>query len=161
MPVEKQLNDFPRRLVEADTVAAEIADILDDGRLVWSKRERVYRPIRPGNIAILLRRFTNVHLFEQALEARGIPSATPSGSGFFQRPETVDLGNLLRWLAEPDDEIALMAVLRSPMFILGDDTLATLRGQGRTAFMRALADPPRGARRGRGGALRVRPRRVE
>ncbi|MDA0270407.1 MAG: UvrD-helicase domain-containing protein [Chloroflexi bacterium] len=147
MPVsrdDRSLTDISRRLMEADIIAEEIARLLAEGRPVWSKRERAYRPIQHGDIAILLRRFTNVYLFEQALEARDIPSATPSGSGFFQRSETVDLGNLLRWLAEPDDEIALMAVLRSPMFILGDDTLAALRGQGRARFIRALADPPAG-----------------
>ena len=81
------------------------------------------RPARPGDIAILLRRFANVHVFQQALDTHGIPAATPSGTGFFTRQEVFDCINLLRWLAEPQDDIALTGVLRSPFFALGDDTL--------------------------------------
>lgn len=133
------------RLAEADLVASEVARLLDVDTPVWDKRARAYRTIRPGDIAILLRRFTNVHVFEQALEAYGIPYATPSGTGFYSRAEVVDLGNLLRWLAEPDDDIALIAILRSPMFVLADDTLLALRGNGaRRPLLPALGDPPAG-----------------
>ena len=52
----------------------------------------------------------------------------------------LDCINLLRWLAEPQDELALSGVLRSPFFALADDTLLALRERGRLA--RALADPP-------------------
>ncbi len=130
------------RLVEADMVASEIRSLLDSGRLIWDKRAEAYRPVRPGDVAILLRRYSNVHTFEQALDAHGIPFATPSGTGFFSRQEVVDLSNLLRWLAEPDDEIALVGALRSPLFILRDDTLLALRA--RRPLLGALDPPPPG-----------------
>src|SRR5690606_31586587 len=98
-----------KRLAEADLVAAEIEAILDSGRNVWDKRAGAYRPVEVRDTAILLRRYENVHLFEQALESRKIPSATPSGTGFFRRPEVLDLTNLLRWIVEPDDQLALAA----------------------------------------------------
>ncbi len=141
---EDDRTDATRRRVEADLVAEEIARVLDEGRLIWDKRLRAYRAATPRDVAVLLRRFTNVHLFEQALESRGVPYTTPSGTGFFSRDEVVDLGNLLRWLAEPDDEIALLAVLRSPMFVLADDTLLALRGPSPRPFILALAEPPAG-----------------
>src|SRR5690606_31887591 len=124
-----------------DLVATEVRRVLDEGRLVWDKRRQEYRPAEPRDVALLLRRFTNVHIFEQALETHGIPYATPSGTGFYSRDEVVDLGNLLRWLAEPDDEVALMAVLRSPLFVLADDTLLALRGGSSRPFRGALNDP--------------------
>ncbi|MEX2373597.1 MAG: UvrD-helicase domain-containing protein, partial [Dehalococcoidia bacterium] len=136
-------NGHAQRLTEADLVAAEVAGLIDEGRLVWDKRAREYRPVRWGDIAILLRRYTNVHVFEHALEAHHVPFATPSGTGFFTRQEVLDLGNLLRWLHEPDDEIALFGVLRSPLFILRDDTLYALRA-GRRPLLLAAADPPEG-----------------
>ena len=52
----------------------------------------------------------------------------------------LDCINLLRWLAEPHDDIALTGVLRSPFFALADDTLLTLRERGRPAV--AIGDPP-------------------
>ncbi|GMU39622.1 MAG: ATP-dependent DNA helicase [Chloroflexota bacterium] len=141
---EDDRTDATRRRVEADLVAEEVARVLDEGRLIWDKRLRAYRVATPRDVAVLLRRFSNVHLFEQALESRGVPYTTPSGTGFFSRDEVVDLGNLLRWLAEPDDEIALLAVLRSPMFVLADDTLLALRGPSPRPFILALAEPPTG-----------------
>ena len=132
-----------RRRLEADACAAEIASLLAAGHEVWDRAAAVMRPARPGDIAVLLRRFTNVHTFEQAFEAHDVPYATPSGTGFFTRQEVLDCGHLLRWLAEPHDEIALVGVLRSPFFVLRDDTLLALR-ERRTSLFAALRDPPEG-----------------
>jgi len=132
-----------RRLAEAELIAAEIEALLRQGRPVWDKRAAGYREVCPGDIAILLRRFKNVHLFEQALEAHRLPYATPSGTGFFTRQEVLDLENLLRWLAQPDDDIALVAILRSPLFMLADDVLFRLRATGQPLLW-ALAAPPDG-----------------
>ena len=130
-----------RRRVEADAGAAEIEALLAEGREVWDRDAGAMRPARPGDVAVLLRRFANVHTFEQALEAHGVPYSTPSGTGFFTRQEVLDCGHVLRWLAEPHDEIALVGVLRSPFFALRDDTLLALREHRRSPFD-ALGDPP-------------------
>ncbi|MXZ46679.1 MAG: AAA family ATPase [Chloroflexi bacterium] len=133
--------DEERRGVEADAGAAEIAALLREGREVWDRREGTMRPAQPGDIAVLLRRFSKVHAFEQALEAHGVPYTTPSGMGFFTRQEVLDCAHLLRWLAEPHGEIALAGLLRSPFFMLRDDTLLTLR-EHRRSFFDGLGDPP-------------------
>ena len=124
-------NGFDRRRVEADAVAREVASLLEHGELVWDRERKSYRAARPSDVAILLRRLTNVHLFEQALESHGVPYRTPAGGGFFTRQEVLDLTNLLGWLAEPDDDIALVGVLRSPLFIIDDQTLLNLRSSNR------------------------------
>ena len=143
-PEGGRTTDHLRRRVEADAVAAEIGALLGEGREVRDPRAGAggaMRPARPGDVAVLLRRFTNVHAFEQALEARGVPCATPGGAGFFTRQEVLDCGGLLRWLAEPQDAIALAGVLRSPFFALRDDTLLALRRRRRPLHA-ALGDPP-------------------
>ena len=130
-----------RRRVEADAVASEIAALLRDQRPIYDREVAATRPVTPGDVAVLLRRFSNVHTFEEALEAHDVPYTTPSGTGFFTRQEVLDCGHLLRWLAEPHDDIALVGVLRSPFFVLADDTLLALRSTGRP-LLRTLADPP-------------------
>jgi ATP-dependent exoDNAse (exonuclease V) beta subunit len=97
--------------------------------------------VQPSDIAIVLRRFTKVRLFEEALASAAIPYEAQQGAGFFQRPEIVDLTNLLTWLAEPDDDIALVGVLRSPLFLLDDETLFRLRRE-RRPFILSLREPP-------------------
>ncbi len=136
IPVDKRTADGAaarepdRRRVEADAVAREIAALLRGAAA-------------PRDVAILLRRLANVHAFEQALESYGVPYGTPAGAGFFTRQEVRDLTNLLAWLAEPDDRIALAGVLRSPLFMLDDRTLLRCHAT-RQNWLQALADPPDG-----------------
>ena len=138
--------DVDRRRVEADAVAAEAASLLKGGVDVWDRGEARLRPARASDIAVLLRRLTNVHLFEQALESRGVPYRTPAGAGFFTRQEVLDLTNLLGWLAEPDDAVALAGALRSPLFMIDDQSLLALRSAG-PDLVKALRDPPEGVLR--------------
>jgi ATP-dependent helicase/nuclease subunit A len=129
------------RRVEADQVAAEIEAMLIQSKQVWDKDEEVYRGVRPGDFAILLRRLANLHIFEEALANRGIAYRTPAGAGFFRRQEVLDLTNLLGWLAEPDDDIALVGALRSPLFMIDDGTLLKLR-QSNPFLLASLRQPP-------------------
>lgn len=123
---------------DAHAVAATIADILARGTPVWDRRAKEYRPARSGDVAILLRRMSQVHTFERALEELGLPYTTPSGTGFYGRQEVMDLGSLLRWLAEPADELALAGVLRSPLFLLDDETLLAVRDADAFDLFRGL-----------------------
>ena len=134
--------DDERRQAEADAVAAEIASLLQHGTPVWDREKEELRPAQSSDVAILLRRLKNVHLFEMALESRHIPYRTPAGAGFFTRQEVRDLTNLLSWLAEPDDTIALVGALRSPLFMIDDQSLLALRPD--RDLLAALHDPPQG-----------------
>ena len=140
-PAEGKTNDEDRRKVEADAVAAEVASLLRRPAVVWDREEKEHRSARASDVAILLRRLTNVHLFEQGLENHGVSYRTVAGAGFFTRQEILDLTNLLGWLAEPDDSIALAGALRSPLFMIDDQSLLALRSHDRN-FLRALGNPP-------------------
>lgn len=96
------------------------------------------RPPRPGDFAILLRKMSNVHLYEEALRRAGIEYAVVAGAGFYERQEVLDLLNLFKVALDPLDEPALLAVLRGPFCALRDDTLALLC-EHRTALPRAIA----------------------
>lgn len=132
-----------QRRLEADLIAGQVRALLEEPRSIWDGGQQQYRPARPSDVAILLRRLKNLHTFEQALEAHEVPYGTPSGAGFFTRQEVRDLTNLLSWLAQPDDEIALTGALRSPLFMIDDATLLALREQG-GSLIRALSSPPDG-----------------
>ena len=134
-------DDADRRRVEADAVAREIAALLGARAPVWDADAGRMRAAAPRDVAILLRRLANVHVFEQALESHGVPYATPAGAGFFTRQEVRDLTNLLAWLAEPDDHIALVGALRSPLFMIDDRTLLACRAADQS-WLRVLAEPP-------------------
>jgi ATP-dependent helicase/nuclease subunit A len=105
---------------DADQVAARIKS------LVTGERNG-----EPGfeykDVAILFRAFTGVWTYESALRRAGIPYLTVQGKGFYQREEITDLIQLLRFLDNTTDELALAAVLRSPLCGISDNALLALR----------------------------------
>ena len=84
-------------------------------------------PVSYGQIAVLFRALTGVGIYESALRRAGIPYLTVQGKGFYQREEVTDLIQLLRFLDNSTDEIALAAVLRSPLCGISDNALFALR----------------------------------
>jgi ATP-dependent helicase/nuclease subunit A len=105
---------------DADQVAMRISE------LVRGESDGASR-FKYGNIAILLRAFTGVWTYEAALRRAGIPYLTVQGKGFYQREEITDLVQLLRFLDNTTDELALAAILRSPLGGISDNALLALR----------------------------------
>ncbi|HXI94191.1 MAG TPA: UvrD-helicase domain-containing protein [Blastocatellia bacterium] len=85
------------------------------------------RPLEYRDIALLFRAMTEVHLYESAFRRAGIPYVTVDGKGFYAREEITDFIQLLRFLDNKTDEVALAAVLRSPICGLSDNSLLALR----------------------------------
>ncbi len=84
--------------------------------------------IRYGDIALLFRAMTHVQIYESAFRHANIPYQTVLGRGFYEREEITDLIQLLRFLDNKTDELALAAVLRSPLCGISDNALLALRG---------------------------------
>ena len=82
---------------------------------------------RYSDIALLFRAMTNVQVYESAFRRAHIPYQTVLGRGFYEREEITDLIQLLRFLDNKTDELALAAVLRSPLCGLSDNALLALR----------------------------------
>ena len=89
------------------------------------------RVVEYRDIAMLFRAMTEVHIYEAAFRRKGIPYVTVDGKGFYAREEITDFIQLLRFLDNKTDEVALAAVLRSPICGLSDNTLLALRCEPR------------------------------
>jgi len=102
----------------ADAVAARLRELVEGearpGRVDGE------RPLSYGDVAILCRASTSFAAYEDALDRAGIPYVTVAGRGFHERPEVRDVLNLLRALADPEDDLALAGALRSPVMGLSD-----------------------------------------
>ncbi len=79
------------------------------------------------DIALLFRAMTDVPAYEAVFRTAKIPFQTVQGKGFYQREEISDLIQLLRFLDNKTDELALAAVLRSPLGGISDNALLALR----------------------------------
>ena len=68
----------------------------------------------------------------RALEARHIPHVLVKGGSFNEREEVIAMRNILGAIERPDDELAVFAALRGPVFALTDAALLEFRmTQGR------------------------------
>jgi len=76
-----------------------------------------------GDIAILLRTRNHLNEIEEQLRKSEIPFKTIGGIGFYQRQEIYDIYDLIRFLVNPHDDLALIGVLRSPFANISDEGL--------------------------------------
>jgi ATP-dependent helicase/nuclease subunit A len=86
---------------------------------VFDRGTETYRPIRFGDIVILLRsmRF-KADQFAEVLRRAGIPVHSQSATGYFEATEVNDVLSLLKVLDNGRQDIPLTAVLRSPLVAL-------------------------------------------
>ncbi|HEV2833914.1 MAG TPA: UvrD-helicase domain-containing protein, partial [Pyrinomonadaceae bacterium] len=115
------LEDDPRaeqdsRVLDARQVARRILAL-----------KRSSPELKYGDIALLFRAMTQVQIYEAVFRRANIPYQTVLGRGFYEREEITDLIQLLRFLDNKTDELALAAVLRSPLCGLSDNALLALR----------------------------------
>ncbi len=103
------------RQAAAAALAVRLLELCQQDHFAWDE------------IALLFRASTAFPIYEEALEAAGIPFVTVAGKGFYDRPEIRDLLNALAAVADPTDDLALAGLLRSPAFGLSDGDLYHLR----------------------------------
>ncbi|MEX2502157.1 MAG: UvrD-helicase domain-containing protein [Trueperaceae bacterium] len=112
------------RLAEAHRIADELAQALRSSVPVRDPGVPAgVRPIRPGDVAVLSRGWAALDLLAEVLPARGVPAVHTGGGNLLTTREARDGIAALRFLADPHDDVALAALLRGPMFAVGDDDL--------------------------------------
>ena len=115
---------------EATFVAQRIEEMLDGNHFV--RQGENLRPIQPEDIVILLRSPGSVGAhFQRALENRGIRCSSGGGSDLLKTQEIAVLRALLQTVANPRQDIPLLAVLASPVFGFTADDLAAFRSKNR------------------------------
>ncbi len=78
-------------------------------------------------VGVLLRRFTNIQNYLRIFQEYSIPFEIVSGRHLYNQQETHDLFHLVSILYNPHDDLALLGLLRSPVFCLPDKTIHKLR----------------------------------
>jgi len=128
LPVQVWVMPQPDTAREAHLVASQIHHwVCTQCLSVHDPETGELRPAQYGDFALLFHQFTKVEAFEQAFRAVGAPYyVVGGGRGYWTRYEVRDLTNLLRALSDPEDDLALAAVLRSPLVGLSMDALTTL-----------------------------------
>lgn len=114
---------------EAAHVAGEILTLLRSGLLI--KDGGAQRPIRPGDIAILLRAPKEKGLaYREALEAVGVEAQADAQRGYLLSREISAVLSLLRVVDNPLLDVELAAALMSPLFSFTPDEMGEIRNLG-------------------------------
>ncbi|HXZ83290.1 MAG TPA: UvrD-helicase domain-containing protein [Acidimicrobiales bacterium] len=111
----------------ADIAAVVVAAVREEWPVETTTETR---PVRYGDIAILLTRRTGLSELEAALDAADVPFRVDSTSLVYSSPEVRDLLACLRAVDSAGDEAAIITALRTPMLACGDDDLLRYRRQG-------------------------------
>ncbi|MCL6590160.1 MAG: UvrD-helicase domain-containing protein [Firmicutes bacterium] len=110
---------------EALLIADKIKEVFYGDDPKYARVRENARKGRPA-VAVLLSRRTMIKTYEEALRMNRIDFTVVRGRGFFQRPEIVDLGNLLAFLTNPADDRSLVGFLRSPAGHVSDEAIFLL-----------------------------------
>ncbi len=144
------------RNIEAEGVALAIAQIRDEpGRWLIEEKSAAtngapeWRHPKLRDITVLLPTRTSLPFLRRALDAYGIPFRADTGTLLFDQPEIRAIRSVLSAVADPGDQIAVAAALRSPLLACSDvDLLDWRNARGSWNF---TVDPPEGMAESRVG----------
>ncbi|MBR5261180.1 MAG: helicase-exonuclease AddAB subunit AddA [Oscillospiraceae bacterium] len=127
---------------KAETEARYIAERINE---MMASREPVYengvgRSCRYSDFVLLMRSPSSKGgIFHRVLAEHGIPVDSNLLGGFFESSEVTTAINLLTVIDNPHADVALIAVLRSPLFSFTPDELSNIRAADKKAdFYSAL-----------------------
>lgn len=123
---------YPSQTVEAESIAAQIAEAVQSGRR------------RPRDFAIFYRVNALSRALEFALRAAGVPYQMLNGVEFYQRAEIKDVLGWLMLLNNPRDDLAFLRVVNTPPRGIGKTTLDRLAAHA-TRYGKTLLDAAREA----------------
>ena len=108
-----------RQMVGAETAKAQFQ--------VYDKHQDKSRDVEYRDIVVLMRSLAGKADFIETLRLAGVPVSCDAIAGYFETTEICDVLCLLKVLDNPQRDIELAAVLRSPFFKITDTELARIR----------------------------------
>ena len=123
-----QYIDMPDSRMEALTVVRRITNLVQNREMcVTDKKTGELRPVRFGDITILVRTNSSASELTKVMEENNIPFISESGRKYLDSLEVMTVLNFLQIIDNPRQDIPLLAVMRSAMFNFSPDELAEIR----------------------------------
>lgn len=102
--------------LEAQHIADRIQELMGQGRMVFDKEEKYYRPLELRDIAVLLRAVRDkANILLETLRRNSIPAYADVDGGYFEATEVRLILALLSVLDNVRQDIPLAAVMASPV----------------------------------------------
>lgn len=126
---------------EAYLVASKIHTMVENGTLIIDRETGEKRPMRYGDVAVLLRSVSkNAPIFVSALKSFGISAYSESESGYYDSLEVANTLDYLAILDNPYQDVRLLGVLKSGYCNFSADELAAVHLLGKNNNLNWLYD---------------------
>ena len=124
---EKEELNIENTVLEAKFVANKIQELINSNYYVFDKKAG-YRKLQLKDIVILLRKTANIaSIYEKEILGLGYPVFSDIGTNYFESMEIQIIINLLKIIDNPDNDIALVSILRSPIWEFTDNELLEIK----------------------------------
>ena len=136
----EEIDPIENEQIEAKFVANKIEDILNSDYMVWDKEKNNYRPITCKDIVILLRSAnSSSNVYEKEITKKGYPVFSEATAQYLDSSEISTMMAILKIIDNPNQDIELVTVLRSPIYSFTDNELMEIRFfQKKGTFYEAL-----------------------
>ena len=135
---DENLNIVSSRQRQAAMIARRIRQMVgaETGKpefQIYDKQQDNFRDVEYRDIVILMRSLAKkANDYVEVLRLAGVPVSCEATAGYFETTEISDCLCLLKVLDNPQRDIELAAVLRSPFFNISDTELARIKAHSET-----------------------------
>lgn len=124
---EDELDDLDAIEIEAKEIAHKLLALKEEGKKVQNS-DGTFRDMKWSDVAILLRSVTKKgNVMADIMRSFGIPVYVSEKSGYFSSMEVQLLLSLLQIIDNPEQDLPMAAVLRSPLVGIDSNTLGEVR----------------------------------
>ncbi len=129
------LEEISNLQAEARVIGRRIDELVNGGMLVTDKQTQQLRPCKYSDIVILVRSIGSIaDAFTEELKRCNVPAYADVAGSFFSAVEVKTACAFLRVIDNPYQDIDLVTVLYSPVYMLTADELMDIRLYDRKAY---------------------------
>ncbi|MFJ7976046.1 helicase-exonuclease AddAB subunit AddA [Peribacillus sp. NPDC096379] len=135
-----EADELENAQLEARMMAKLIQKAVTEKQQIYDSKTGLYRSVTYRDIVVLLRSMPWAPQIMEEFKKQGIPVYANLSSGYFEATEVAIMLSLLKTIDNPQQDIPLVSVLRSPIVGLNEEELAQVRLFNTGSYYDALAE---------------------
>ena len=132
--------ELEKAQAEARLMAGLIKEAIREKQQIYDTKTGLYRSVTYRDMVILLRSMPWASQIMEEFKKQGIPVYASLSTGYFEANEVRIMLSLLQVIDNPQQDIPLVSVLRSPIVGMDEEELAKIRLFHTGGYYEALAD---------------------
>lgn len=135
-----EAEELEKAQLEARMMARLIKQAINEKQQIYDTKTKQYRSATYRDIVILLRSMPWAPQIMEEFKKQGIPVYANLSSGYFEATEVAIMISLLKVIDNPQQDIPLASVLRSPIVGMNEEEMSQIRLYHTGTYYEALAD---------------------